>query len=187
MKFLIVVAALISCGEAAISCNVADANGDLQVTECAGAETTCTSPVKGAGFAGLSEQAYGCGACPADSAATCVECDGTDGEATACNALVAVTSFTCFDYAWSADDSAWAQTSETAGTCVVAGAEADIACNKPDTEATAEYVVPNAGCGGCATDAAAGTCTACDKDACNSAATFTLILAPLVALLLSVM
>ena len=75
----------------------------------------------------MSDQAYGCGACPGESEATCAQCDGVEGES-ACNAEVdAGKTFKCFSHTYDSEATAWAA-SEEAGTCH-ALADTAVICN----------------------------------------------------------
>lgn len=56
---------------------------------------------------------------------------------------------------------------------------------RPGESATKDYLVPNLGCGSCADGADNTTCTDCGTDSCNSAVPLSLFIAPLIALLIS--
>jgi len=137
-------------------------------------------------YSGLSDFDYGCGECP-PSAAVCQDCTGTDGAETACNTEVQVKTFKCFDYTWDTATTAWKAAAE-AGDCTVVS-DADIICNKPGTAATESYTHRYGGCGECAPGAVDdNTCAECTTDSCNSAAaTLAYLLAPVAALLFSLM
>lgn len=76
------------------------------------AATVCKSPVL-TEYTGLAGE-YGCGNCPADSAATCVECTGNADAA--CNVEVEVKIFKCFSYTFNETTKAW-EASDEAGEC----------------------------------------------------------------------
>jgi len=162
------VAAEIMCVQKAGDNGTACATTDPVTTKCHGPALNILT--------GLSDYAPGCGACPADTP-TCADCDGNNK--TACNAVAEDKTFMCYDYAYNNETKLFAQ-AVNATTChrLMGGA---IACNSPDTNATAKYESANKGCGPCAADAPKGACKECNKDGCNSAAALTAFLLPLVA------
>ena len=181
MKLLLVFAAVISSTYAAIMCNSMD--GDtLTAAACTDAGATkCTSPVV-VEYTGLSNQAYGCGDCSAVTDGTCAECTGTETEA--CNAKVEEKTFKCFSYTYNTTSTAWEKSAE-AGDCKANQATA-VKCQKPGATVAAETTFLHNGCGPCAANA--GTvCETCEGDSCNSAATLSLFIAPLIAVLFSLM
>ncbi|XP_063693103.1 uncharacterized protein LOC134824990 [Bolinopsis microptera] len=184
MKVLVILIGVFSAVSAEeMKCNGADG---ATAEACDDGVVACTSPVWSE-YGGMSAQAYGCGACPADSTATCAQCDAKADEG--CNVKVAAPAdaqtFECFDYSLVKEALV---ASKTATTCNANKATA-IKCNSPGTAAVAKtYKVANKGCGGC-TEAAIKdkTCSECCKTKCNSASTLAFVLAPLLAVIFHVL
>merc|ERR1712025_348698 len=161
-------------------CNKGDSDGaSLTEETCEADLSTCTSP-KFVEYTGMSSQKYGCGTC-ADTK-TCASCTTADDKA--CNEKVAAPAdaktFKCYEYEYDTEGKKFTAKKDVV-TCN-ALKDTAVKCNSPGEKAAADYKQQNMGCGPCATGAVTDkTCTECDKDECNSAATFAFIMVPLLA------
>jgi len=179
MKVLLVLCAVVGLAVGEFKCHQgADATAAAAATACPqvnGADQTkCAMPVF-TEYTGASTQAYACGDCASGTTATCKAC-----AADSCNAPVETKEFMCNEFKYDSTSKTF-KAEATMTTCKALKATDEI-CNSPDTKAAATYVVENKGCGPCAANAAADTCKKCTGSKCNSAATITAFLLPVLAL-----
>ncbi|XP_063675498.1 uncharacterized protein LOC134812186 [Bolinopsis microptera] len=170
--------------EAAIKC-VQGTDGTAAGTDCAGeseAASDCSQPkfVEYTGMSAVVE--YKCGACAANTEATCESCTGA---AEACNTVKETADdFKCKNYAYSATDKKF---NAAADSTVCKRLKATkIMCNMPGTKATDAYKVKMAGCGPCtAEDKKNELCAECDTADCTKASSATALAALLLPLIAS--
>lgn len=162
-------------GDETLECIQGD--GTEVAIECSGDNLIqCRQPLF-VDYVGMSEGTYGCGPCEEQN--TCSEC-ATNG----CNTPPELgENFKCYNYVWNTTKEAWMKHAEYSSCQRLKNTA--INCNMPGAEADEDYSFPNNGCGPCATDAANNTCVECDSEKCNesSAATFTTVLLPLIAVI----
>jgi len=116
----------------------------VEAKECDDGVTKCSGPILNI-LTGITAQAYGCGPCPADSAATCSECAGTECH----KLLVAGDDFMCDTFTFDATSKAF-KAADTQQKCKAVESVKN-KCNKPGTKAkvAADYTAANKGCGVC--------------------------------------
>jgi len=119
----------------------------------------------------------GCGPCVSTDKTgnKCVECEGDD-----CNDPNKIT-YKCTNFKYDATKKDFV--ADAAKTTCNAKKDAKKMCNSNGKKADKDYVAKNSGCGPCSdADKKADKCVECEGDDCNSAATITAFLLPMLAL-----
>jgi len=156
-----------------IKCFVTGTDKKVEAKECGDGVTQCSGPFLNL-LTGITDQAYACGACPDNTAATCATCDKAE-----CNkVLVEADDFMCDSFTFDTASKKF-KAAENKQACH-AVKEGTNTCNKPGEEAkaAADYTAANKGCGPCEVGAQK-TAKKCAEY--NGAAGLTAFLLPLLA------